>query len=299
MAAIRHEPLLTINQSFWGYLSPLLEINTMKLLAIDLDGTLLNSAGEVSAENRQALADFIDHNDGVVIVCSARPLVTLLALLEQQKVLPLVRYVAGFNGSQIFDTVENTLLFERLMNSMDMRDINSAVGLYKYPHHFFTATELIYPAHMPLSSYSEYEAKVFGLPLQQATQAEIYQASDICKITVCGDKEKLLEYQQRIAKALPADFSCMATGENYIDIQPSGVDKGFAVEFIKQRCGLASQDIIAIGDQQNDLPMFNIAAVTIAMGNAVERLKKVATYVTCDNNQHGVAKAVHWAISQG
>jgi len=270
----------------------------MKLLAIDMDGTLLNSAGEISAENRQALGDFIDHSGGAVIVCSARPLVTLLKLLEQQQVLPLVRYVAGFNGCQIFDTVENTLLSERLMNSMDMRDINSAVGLYKYPHHFFTATELIYPAHMPLSSYTEYEAQVFSLPLQQSTQAEIYQASDICKITVCGDKEAVLEYQQTIAKELPVGFSCMATGENYIDIQPAGMDKGYAVEFIQQRLGLGSQDIIAIGDQHNDLPMFNMAGVKIAMGNAVQHLKKAATYVTSDNNQHGVAKAVNWAISQ-
>ncbi|WP_299999189.1 Cof-type HAD-IIB family hydrolase [uncultured Cedecea sp.] len=270
----------------------------MKLLAIDMDGTLLNSAGQISEENRQSLADFIDHTGGEVIVCSARPLVTLLKLLEEQQVLSLVRYVAGFNGSQVFDTKEDVILFEGLMNSMDMRDINSAVGLYKYPHHFFTATELIYPAHKPLSSFTEYEAKVFGLPLQQSTQAEIYQASDICKITVCGDKESILKYQQTLAEDMPAGFSSMATGENYIDIQPTGIDKGHAVAFIKQRLNLVEQDIIAIGDQHNDLPMFNIAGIKIAMGNAVERLKKAATFVTSDNNQHGVAVAVNWAISR-
>lgn len=270
----------------------------MKLLAIDMDGTLLNSAGQISTEDRQALADFINHKQGEIIVCSARPLAALLKLLEQQQVLSLVRYVAGFNGSQIFDNAENTLLFERVMDSMEMRDINSAVGLYKYPHHFFTATELIYPAHKPLSSFTEYEAKVFGLPLKQLTQAEIYQATDICKITVCGDKEEVLEYQQTLAQDTPIGFSSMATGENYIDIQPAGIDKGYAVTFIKQRLGLPLQDIIAIGDQQNDLPMFNTAGVKIAMGNAVERLKKAATFVTSDNNQHGVAVAVNWAIAQ-
>lgn len=270
----------------------------MKLLAIDMDGTLLNSAGQISAENRQALVDFINHSGGKIIVCSARPLVTLLKLLEQQKVLSLVHYVAGFNGGQIFDTVENTLLFERLMNSMDMRDINSAVSLYKYPHHFFTATELIYPAHKPLSSYTEYEAEVFSLPLQQSTQAEIYQASDICKITVCGDKKSILEYQQTLAEDMPVGFYSVVTGENYIDIQPVGIDKGHAVAFIKQRLGLTDSDIIAIGDHHNDLPMFTIAGVKIAMDNAVEHVKKAATFVTSDNNQHGVAVAVNWAISQ-
>lgn len=270
----------------------------MKLLAIDMDGTLLNSAGQISEENRRSLADFVDHNDGKIIVCSARPLSTLLKMLEQQQVLPLIRYVAGFNGSQIFDTLDNAILFEGVMNSMDMRDINSAIGLYKYPHHFFTATELIYPAHMPLSSFTEYEAKVFDLPLKQLTQAEIYQASDICKITVCGDKESILQYQQALAKDMPAGFSSMATGENYIDIQPQGIDKGHAVAFIKKRLNLSDNDIIAIGDQHNDLPMFNIAGIKIAMGNAVEHLKKAATFVTSDNNQHGVAVAVNWAISR-
>ncbi len=270
----------------------------MKLLAIDMDGTLLNSAGNISEENRQALADFIDHSGGDIIVCSARPLMTLLEMLKQQQVLSLVRYVAGFNGSQIFDTVENFVLFERFMNSMDMRDINSAVGLYKYPHHFFTASELIYPAHKPLSAFTEYEAKVFGLPLHQSTQAEIYQASNIYKITIGGDKESILQYQQTLAEDIPAGFSSMTTGENYIDIQPAGIDKGHAVAFIKQRLNLNEQDIIAIGDQHNDLPMFNIAGIKIAMDNAVERLKKAATFVSSDNNQHGVAVAVNWAISR-
>lgn len=268
----------------------------MKLLAIDMDGTLLNSQGHISPENRQALSTFITRTHGAIAICSARPLNTLLKLLDTQQVLHLVRYVAGFNGSQIFDSMENRLLFERTMTESEVREVDMAVKLYQYDHHFFTANKIMHRNDKPVSPYSRYEAEVFGLPVEMKPVKEIYNATDIFKITLCGDKLSVPLFQKAIAHTLPVGFRCMVTGANYIDIQPVGIDKGSVVEQIKTLLKLAEQDVIAIGDQQNDMPMFNAAGIKVAMGNAVKTLQHAADIVTLDNDQNGVAYAIKQLI---
>ncbi|WP_435929775.1 Cof-type HAD-IIB family hydrolase [Dryocola sp. BD613] len=268
----------------------------MKLLAIDMDGTLLNSQGHISFENRQALSTFVTRTNGAIAICSARPLSTLLKLLDTQQVLPLVRYVAGFNGSQIFDAMENELLFERIMTGEEIRGVDAAVKLCQYDHHFFTANKIMHRNDKPVSPYSRYEAEVFGLPLERYSLTDIYHAADIFKITLCGDKLSVPLWQKAVERHLPVEFSCMATGANYIDIQPVGVDKGSVVEQIKTSLKLDEQDVIAIGDRQNDLPMFNAAGTKVAMGNAVKTLRQAADIVTLDNDRHGVAYAIKQLI---
>jgi len=268
----------------------------MKLLAIDMDGTLLNSKGHVSPENRQALSNFITHAAGTIAICSARPLNTLLKLLDTQQILHLVRYVAGFNGGQIFDCMENRLLFERVMTEAEMRDVNEAVKLKLYDHHFFTANKILHHTDKPVSQYSRYEANVFGLPLETYSLTEIYNANDIFKITLCEDEFSIPLLQKKIEQHLPVGIDCMVTGANYIDIQPVGIDKGCVVDKIKTLLKLNVKDVIAIGDQQNDMPMFNAAGTKIAMGNAVKALQQVADVVTLDNDQHGVAYAIKHLI---
>ncbi|MBZ6861457.1 Cof-type HAD-IIB family hydrolase [Klebsiella michiganensis] len=268
----------------------------MKLLAIDMDGTLLNSKGHVSSENRQALSNFITHAAGAIVICSARPLNTLLKLLDTEQVLPLVRYVAGFNGSQIFDCMENRLLFERMMTRTEVRDVDKAVKISQYDHHFFTDKKIMHRTDKPVSQYSRYEADVFGLPLEIYSLTEIYNATDIFKITLCDDKFSVPLLQKTIEHHLPVGLTCMVTGTNYIDIQPAGIDKGSVVEQIKTLLKLPVEEVIAIGDQQNDMPMLNAAGTKVAMGNAVKMLQQVADVVTLDNDQHGVAYAIKQLI---
>ena len=269
----------------------------MQLLAIDMDGTLLNSQGHISIENRQALADFIMQANGSIAICSARPLITLMRLLDEEQVLHLVRYIAGFNGAQIFDTKKQALIFDCKMTLPDLQDIGAAININQYSHHYFTDKEMMHIDNQTVSSYSIYESRFFSLPLNFYSLTEINHSTDIYKITVCGDEEEMSLFQENISRQLPEKFSGMITGSNYIDIQPVNINKGTAIERIKLQRQLTTQDVIAIGDQQNDLPMFHVSGKKIAMGNAVKMLQNEADIVTRSNDQHGVAWAIKWLIS--
>ena len=84
----------------------------------------------------------------------------------------------------------------------------------------------------------------------------------------------------------------------YLDITPPGHDKGTFVETIARRLGISTDAVATIGDMQNDLPMFRASALSFAMGNATDDVKRQATHVTASNEEDGFAKAID-VILQG
>lgn len=270
----------------------------MKLVALDMDGTLLNSKGKISPTNRIALREFVEKKKGCIAICSARPLSTLLRLLQGETVLSAVGFIAGFNGGQIYDVKQGKMIFEKKMTRSDIRSVDSAVKLHQYDCHFFTEKEIQFGSYSPPSYYTLHESKVFSFPNKKYPLSEIFNSSDIFKITVCGNRACIPVYQDEIRKNLPFDFQSLITGENYIDIQPAGIDKGYAVELIKSALSITEDDVVAVGDQQNDLPMFNAAGVKVAMGNAKPDVQDAADVVTLSNDRDGVACVINRLIYQ-
>lgn len=268
----------------------------MKLIALDMDGTLLNSKGHISSANRSALQAFCEQAGGHIAVCSARPLKTLQSLLKSEQVISSIRFIAGFNGGQIYDVHSERIIFERKMTRTEVRGIDAAVKLYQYDHHFFSGSEIRYSNSNAVSRHTLYEIKAFKLPGRQCPLTEIFNSTDIFKITICGERIFIPAYQNEIKKKLPQGFNSLMTGDHYIDIQPAGIDKGYAVERIMSELSLSAEDVMAVGDQQNDLPMFRVAGTGVAMGNAADDVQAEADIVTSTNDCDGVASVINRLI---
>ena len=74
---------------------------------------------------------------------------------------------------------------------------------------------------------------------------------------------------------------------------PAHISKGTGLHDLAQRLGISRENIMAVGDQLNDLPMLAYAGISVAMGNAVQAVKDTAIHVTASNLEHGVAAAIH------
>ena len=91
---------------------------------------------------------------------------------------------------------------------------------------------------------------------------------------------------------LPYGYMATITGGNYIDIQRTEINKGYAINMLRQQLNIATEQVTAIGDQQNDISMFTAANIGIAMGNAPDFLKEKADYVTDSIDHDGVVTAL-------
>jgi Cof subfamily protein (haloacid dehalogenase superfamily) len=117
--------------------------------------------------------------------------------------------------------------------------------------------------------------------------------SAACKIVGSSADAALLQRCEiEMQKILGAQATAARSQSYYLDITPPGCDKGTFVQAMARRLGISTDAVASIGDMQNDLAMFKKSGLSIAMGNATDDVKKVATHVTTSNENEGFAGAI-------
>lgn len=263
------------------------------LLVTDLDGTLLTSRKTISPRTRQALAEFRQRG-GLLAACSARPVSSMVRLLQQQQVDTLFGWCAGFNGGQILEMATQRIIHAAALTCMDLRDIDRHISLSRCPHHFFSTDAIYHRYDRLVAPWTTYEARLFELPLLSLTPGNIFHRHDIYKITLVAEQSKINALSTQVNNKLPYGYIATITGENYIDIQRAEINKGYAINMLMQQLNISAEKITAIGDQQNDISMFTAARIGIAMGNAPDVVKQQASYVTSSNDDEGIVCALEW-----
>jgi Cof subfamily protein (haloacid dehalogenase superfamily) len=114
-----------------------------------------------------------------------------------------------------------------------------------------------------------------------------------CKIVGASSDAALLQRcEAAMQQALGAQATAVRSQSYYLDVTPTGCDKGTFVEAMAKRLGISTDAVATIGDMQNDLAMFKKSGLSIAMGNATDDVKKQATHVTASNEDEGFAGAI-------
>jgi len=269
----------------------------IKLIALDVDGTLMSSRNELLPSTVEALQEAAAH--GIQIVLSTgRMLSECRELLEQ---LPMIRYAVTCTGAQTIDLRDGSTIGRKSLTADDLRLLCSHlwdldVLLQVFDDHDglmhndarclaeaerFCAPGLakaIRRYHAPeddLKAYVErYEGPTNKLHMYFATAA---------------DKQTAVER----TNGLPYDFADTCATD--LEIMPLGVDKGLGLRQLTEHLGLDRSEVMAIGDGGNDEGMLRYAGLAVAMGNANDYVKSLCHRVTDDNDHDGVANAV-WAV---
>ena len=122
---------------------------------------------------------------------------------------------------------------------------------------------------------------------------EFYRVQGDCnKLLSRGEHDDLVARKALIEERFPGQFNILFSTPTFLEIMPSGVDKGKGIHRLGELYGITADEIMALGDSQNDLDMLKAAGFPVAMANAVDEVKAVASYVTASNNDDGVAAAV-------
>lgn len=257
------------------------------LLLSDMDGTLLNSNGEISIENQNAINYFIE-NGGIFGVATGRGHRNSLLFLKEIEVNgPCIIY----NGCAIYDFKDHKFL--KLLELKKTR-LKSFIKLCM--KEFPRVAIQIYDKDMCyLVSQESMVDLEFMRTHQPCKVCELEEILDIpwIKILFCGSMDELGALNRRmIENKLEDDIGWVFTSEIYLEYLPYGVNKGSALRDIR---GLMDSDlkIYAIGDYNNDVEMILAADVGIATGNALELLKSIADMVTVSNDESAIAHVIY------
>lgn len=264
----------------------------IKILALDLDGTLFTTEKTVTDANKEALKAVRDKGVKVVIT-TGRPLKAIGNLLEELDLVNEEDYSITFNGGLV---QKNTglILDKSALALSDVKVIHQELDRIGLP------TDILS------------EGTVYSIPSSDGCHSQYYLANPLLsfiEIDSIEDLSKKIVYNkivtvtdatyldQQLAKAnqdLFVNYESFKSRDIIFEVMPKGINKAFGLNLLCQHLGLEAKNVMAMGDEANDLSMLKWAGLGIAMANATSQAKKVADDVTTlTNDQSGVAQAIH------
>ena len=288
----------------------------IRLVALDLDGTLLDSQSQISPRTRQAIADAVGR--GVIVLpCTGRPLASLPPLVAQ---LPGIRYAITANGAAVWDMGTDPLgaVYSRYADAAQ-RPTHEPVLLERHCLPPETAREvfaLYREYHGPLSIFSDGRSYLDGTGMAlfqdrhiQRHSTEARQPNDGRFLVVrdlgewmsrhahevekfCMFFHSVKEAQQYLPRFTAIEGVEVVQGApDNIEVTAAGVNKGESLLALADHLGIPREATLAVGDSENDRAMLEKAGVAAVMANGMEQIRKLADIVSENDNDHdGVAE---------
>ncbi|NLM44552.1 MAG: HAD family phosphatase [Clostridiales bacterium] len=268
--------------------------NNYKMVVMDMDYTLLNKNKGVSPGNKEALAEAA--KKGVHLVVATGRIYSSARFYT--RLLGLNTPIIASNGAIIKEDATNRIMFQSILLdevALEMIRLCKEQGLYC---HLYSQDTVYTEKIINISQrYSEWNQKLNGgdrINIEVVSSLEKTVENERGKIlkavVVDNDKEKLAYIREKMIKT--GKVSVSQSLKDNLEVMNKGINKGNAVKILAQIYGIEQDEIIAIGDNENDISMIEYAGLGIAMGNAVDELKEKADYITGTYDEDGVAQAL-------
>lgn len=269
---------------------------TIKLIAIDIDGTLLNENGDLNPATISAVQAARDANIKVVL-CTGRPLTGVAGYLKQLGLAGDDQYVITFNGA-LAQTISGRILVHHTLDYQQYRQLENLS--HTLGTHFHVETDqAIYTANKDISPYTIGEAYLVNMPIRYRSVDEMPTDLTLSKAMFIDDPKLIEAAYQALPAEAKQQFYFVRSEPYFLEAMNQAASKGNAITGLASDLGLTMAEVMALGDQGNDLSMIQAAGLGVAMGNAIPELKAAAQAVTLTNREDGVAAAIQkYALNQ-
>ncbi|GEN95064.1 sugar-phosphatase [Pediococcus ethanolidurans] len=261
----------------------------IKLVAIDLDGTLLTDEKQITDKTVTVIKQA--SQKGVkIVLCTGRPLTGVAEHLKKLGLAGSDQYVITYNGALV-QTIEGHTIIRHTLNYNDYTDLEALSR--KLRSHFHVETENhIYTANKNLSPYTIGESFYVRMGIRYRAVSEMPTSLKIPKGMFIDPPEKITALRHKIPQTFLDNYYFVQSEPYFLEVLNKSASKGHALRDLAKRLKLKPENLMAIGDQGNDLSMLKVAGTPVAMANAISEAKQLATFITASNEEDGVAKAI-------
>lgn len=257
-----------------------------KLIAVDVDGTLVNTKGKITNKTRDALITANNAGHEVMIV-SGRP---TKGLRDQAKILGFDKFggiLSSFNGGMLYDFKNKKILANHPMSLDLAKEILSFskdldLGLI-IPKGDVIVTD------DSSDFYAKRESKILNMPIKEVVNLRDELDFSPNKLLFTQDPDKIDPGANKLLEKFADRTYQVKSSRFFHEVMPLGLSKGKSILEACNIFGIDRKDVIAFGDEMNDLSMLEVAGTAVAMANAIEKIKEIADYVTKSNNEDGIA----------
>ncbi len=283
-----------------------------KLVAIDLDGTLLNSYGEVSEVTKEAIKNATEKGTEIVLA-SGRPISSVEDLANE---LQANHYIISGNGAIVYDMYKKETVYDKFLSKEQILNIVKICEENSIYYNIYTENEVLTKSlnYNTLFYHSEnthkQEEKRTNINILTDVYDYILKSNDqkYLKVTVCDQSQivfgsiirklrtiediDVLDVEHMSKKIIKSGTEEVLVEYCYTEITNKNVNKWTALQYIMEQENISREEVIAIGDNVNDKEMIEEAGLGVAMGNSTEKIKEIADIQTKSNNEDGVFEII-------
>lgn len=266
-----------------------IDIKSFRVLFTDMDGTLLNSAGEVSHATRDALTAWTKSGRRLVIASSRGPSGILPTIGKNNFRCGMIALggalIVDERGKTLFKTGMSVEQTRRIVDFIEAQKFNTTWSIY-------TADRWIVKSH---SVRIQNEERIVGTLAEEGTANSLNDSEEVGKILCKGATHDIDKIAELVKGAFP-QMNIAKSWETALEINPPGVDKGSALKKFCELNDVPLEQTIAFGDNWNDVAMLDCAGLAVLMGNAPQELKARFAHVTADHDHDGIAQFLSDAL---
>ncbi len=290
-----------------------------KIIAVDLDGTLLNSYGMVTDETKKTIKNAIEKGTDVIIA-SGRPIDSIKTIANEINSKNF--FIAG-NGALIYDIKKDEIIYEKFLDKKKILEIidvceNNSISYNIYIPEMILAKKLEYNVlyyHKENLKKDEENKTKITIVENMKEYVKNSQNEKYLKVTICDENKiifnsiirklknisdiEVLEVSHMSRKTIKQGTEETKIEYFYTEISLKNVNKWTAIEYLLNKLNLKKEEVIAIGDNINDKEMIENAGLGVAMGQSTPNIIEIADYVTEDNENDGVKKAIEKYMGKG
>lgn len=287
-----------------------------KLLFLDMDGTLLSNNKTISSENKLAIKAAQDKGVKIVL-CTGRPLEGITSYLNQLDLMNISDYSITSSGGMIMNNACGNIISRCFFNAEALKYLCSMAQFLNLDLSFYSNGKISVYRH---NLYSYLDSVVNSSIYEVQKLEDIFKNTEISKVNLINEHKGALKDYAKLFGLDTSSYNSFAFRENpnvnifsdisnlpfYLlenfsvlklsncsyEVLNKGTNKGTSVKTLSNHLNISLNEVICIGDSGNDEHMIHCAGLGVAMGNAQDKIKAVANYVTLSNEENGVAHVI-------
>lgn len=263
---------------------------SIKIVSIDVDGTLQNSGHAISERTVQAIKQATKKGVQIVIT-TGRPFSGVAPILEELEISGDEHYAITFNGGTV-QTANGKVISQ---TEIDQDDFDALFEFSKTrigSHFQLETNQFAETIDHQINPFAQKENYLVNLPLRVHDADKLPEGLPLIKAMFNGSSDELDQIQADFPKELQTRVRMLRGAAYNLEFVSLETSKGNGLSELATKLNVDLKDTMAIGDQGNDLSMLQVAGTAVAMGNAIDELKSIADFVTEDNDHDGVAVAI-------
>lgn len=261
----------------------------VKLIAFDLDDTLLNDNREITDKNVEALRECARRGIYIVL-CSGRAEDAILPFVRRLEIAGMEtgRYLIAINGCSIFDLHKRQQIFCKKVEPEILLRANEIAESFGLRSEVYTPDTIYYRKE---TKWTKLDVDLCGLKGAKVDDYENFLKTGFTKMLVPGEPEELLKLQKILRDEFKERAVIFTSKPYFLEILPPNCGKGEAVKWLCESLGFGVEKAMGFGDSMNDESLIKMAGYGVAMCNGLEAIKKAADFITPkDNNNDGIAE---------